>query len=85
MKSFEQWWIKYYKYCVIAGLVFLLFQTLKNGFAGYDVKGAIVFFAIITLPIVALIGQGLVWIFKLLKLFLDIFAEYLKLRKEKKG
>ncbi len=84
MKSFEQWWIKHYKYCVIAGVFYLALLIAKNGLAVFNVKDALIFFAVITSPIGALIGQVLVWIFKMLKLLLEIFVEYLKLRKAEK-
>jgi uncharacterized membrane protein len=84
MKSFEQWWIKYYKFGVIAGLFFLVLEYTKHEFAGYDITSAIVFFAIITSPIGAIIGQVLVWVTKLLKLLFEIFVEYRHVRNEQK-
>ena len=82
MKAFEQWWLKYYKYGVIAGLIFLALQYMKHGVSDFNVKNAIVSFAIITSPIGALIGQVLAWAAKLLKLLFEIFAEYRHVRKE---
>ncbi len=82
MKAFERWWLKYYKVCLIAGIVFIVIQGITKGFAGITVRDAVFYFAVVTSPIGALIGQVLVWLFKLLKLFYEIFVEYLKLRKQ---
>ncbi|MBN1482236.1 hypothetical protein EH223_08260 [candidate division KSB1 bacterium] len=84
MKSFEQWWIKYYKIAFLAGLVILVFRLIFQGVQGLDAKNAIVFFAILTSPIGALIGQILEWIFKLLKMLVEIIVEFIKLRKQRK-
>jgi len=84
MRTFEQWWLKYYKFCVIAGFVFLIIKVLQKDYTGFDIKGAVVFFAIITSPVGALIGQIFVWIFKLIKLLFEIFLEYRKLRKQRR-
>jgi hypothetical protein len=84
MKSFEQWWIKYYKIAFVAGLVLLLFRFIFTGSLGFDAKGAVVLFAIIMSPIGALFGQVLEWLFKGLKLLGEIFLEFIKLRRAKK-
>lgn len=84
MKSFEQWWIKYYKVAVFAGIVFLIFRLVLQGPHGFDVKSAIIYFAILTSPLGALFGQILEWLYKLLKILVGILVEFIKLRKQGK-
>ncbi len=81
MTSFEKWWIKYYKYCVVAGVAFLAFEILTHSFDQIHLKSSIIFVAIVTSPVGALIDQALEWLIKLLKLLLEIFVEFLELRK----
>lgn len=84
MKSFEQWWIKYYKIAFVAGLLLLLFRLVFTRSLGFDARSAVILFAIVTSPIGAMAGQTLEWVFKGFKVIGIIFLEFIKLRRAEK-